>query len=315
MKKLNIRASFLSVAMSAVPGLSNAGYLYVNSSAQTYGLATENAVESDSNPVITSSSSNNGGSANSMAYAGFGVLKVAGQASAIASTESPARGNSHSQAYFADDVNILADGMAGNAFVTANLLVSGNLVAGNNDNGGGFSASQFFLSTTGGVQIDGHSSVGVGRDLVVRDYGWTLTTSEGTINGFDDMFRLYTFDIPILLGTDFSLSVRLDGYASVSAILDQSNPGFAFASYDLGHSLYWAGISALRDANGNLITDYSLTSGSGVDYRNSLVPVSSVPELPAFWLLLSGLVGLSLLKRKSQRSFFLPPLVIQVRSA
>jgi hypothetical protein len=308
MKKLNTRVLFLSVAMSAVPGLSNAGYMTVYSYAAANGIGETNNEWSFSNPVSVSNTVNDhSASASSFAFASIGVLKIAGVDSAVGHKDDFDYPDavSDSSASWGDEINISAQGIIGEAFLTANILVQGNVTAGSNILGNGLADSIFQLYLNGGQILNASSGVRV--DAIRNEHysNWTMYSKGGVVEGegLDEMFRLYTFDIPILLGTDFSLSATLIGSAQANAIYDYSTEysGFGFASYDLGHSLYWAGISALRDANGNLITDYSLTSGSRVDYRNSLVPVSSVPAPPAFWLLLSGIIGLSLVKRKNHR--------------
>jgi len=56
------------------------------------------------------------------------------------------------------------------------------------------------------------------------------------------------------------------------------------------NSVYWGGISSVTDMDGVEIADWSLTSSSGFDYRQSLVPARSVPEPEAWTLMVVGLL-------------------------
>ena len=65
---------------------------------------------------------------------------------------------------------------------------------------------------------------------------------------------------------------------------------------DMGHSIAWGGITELRDANGQLVADYSAVSAtSGFDYRSAYV--SAVPEPGTGALLLTGLAWLARRRR------------------
>lgn len=290
----------LSVAIVTIPAVADAAYLYTDS----YAFARRdtnpsfNSYSSSSSPVLSSSSSSGDrGSAISMAYADFGVLKISGDATALASSTMPAdQVYANSTASWDDAVTISSQNASGMAYLTANILVRGSVVAGSNIYGYAYSNSDFRFTTNGcyscgSVTVHGYSSVQVSANGAIHSHGYTLESADKNLASIDDMFRLYSFDIPFLLGANFGISVSLMGSTSASAGNDQTTPGFGFGSYDLGHSLYWAGISELRDANGNLITDYSLVSGSGVDYRNSLVPTSTVPVPASIWLFLSGLLA------------------------
>lgn len=88
--------------------------------------------------------------------------------------------------------------------------------------------------------------------------------------------------------------VQLDmrGWASAgTSIYEPKQLSSADSVADLGHTIAWGGISALRDAGGALVDNYSAVSASsGYDYR--LAYVSAVPEAPGSLLLLAGLAML-----------------------
>ncbi len=58
-----------------------------------------------------------------------------------------------------------------------------------------------------------------------------------------------------------------------------------WATFDLGHSLYWGGITRVR-AGGAEVVSYVLRSVTGTDYRSSMAPV---PEPASALLLLAEL--------------------------
>lgn len=68
-------------------------------------------------------------------------------------------------------------------------------------------------------------------------------------------------------------------------------------------TLEWVGIDSVRDAQGNLVNGWSVTSGSGFDYSRSYAEqISAVPAPPALWLLGSGVLGLiGVARRKAAR--------------
>ena len=78
-----------------------------------------------------------------------------------------------------------------------------------------------------------------------------------------------------------------------------AGPGSAYAEsvVDMGHTLAWGGVTAVVDAAGQPVGNFSMVGlGSGVDFR--LPFVSAVPELSPAPLLLAGLAMLGWLTRR-----------------
>ncbi len=67
------------------------------------------------------------------------------------------------------------------------------------------------------------------------------------------------------------------------------------ALLDFLNTVEWQGITEVRDENGNLVTEFSVTSASGADYAQ---PIAAVPLPAASWLLLSALMGLGARSRR-----------------
>ena len=97
------------------------------------------------------------------------------------------------------------------------------------------------------------------------------------------------------------LAVQLDmrGWANAGTSIYQPQLLVTADSFaDLGRSITWGGITALRDAGGQRVDDFAAVSASsGFDYRNAYV--SAVPEAPASLLLLAGLAVLGAGWRRS----------------
>jgi hypothetical protein len=94
----------------------------------------------------------------------------------------------------------------------------------------------------------------------------------------------------------FVLEVEGDATASVS---DPERSVVASFVGDFGHTMTWAGIQGLRDANGDPVLDFEVTSASGTNYRDRIVPV---PEAGTALPVLAGLAVLARAGRRGGRA-------------
>ncbi len=126
----------------------------------------------------------------------------------------------------------------------------------------------------------------------VATYGYSWNDASAVIN--DEVI----FAVPITFGQQFSLGIY--GYASAGMRSSSGVPGNSTASMDFAHSILWDGVGGVRDAQGNLVTGYTLTSGSGKNWLMSMA--APVPEPETYASLLAGLALMAAVRRRKQPS-------------
>lgn len=116
--------------------------------------------------------------------------------------------------------------------------------------------------------------------------------------GGESIDRLISYNnLAVRVGQTYNLG--MNAFASAFVRYEDSGAlGPARAVSDFGNTLAWAGISAIRDADGNPLdlADFSFVGSSGYDYRFS--SVSPVPVPAAAWLFACGCLGLLGLSRR-----------------
>lgn len=115
-----------------------------------------------------------------------------------------------------------------------------------------------------------------------------------TVDG-DSIDQMFDYDnLAVRVGQTYNFG--MDAFATAFArYSDPAALGPARATADFDNTLAWAGIAAIRDANGNLLdlSDFIFEGASGFDYKNSAVAdVSAVPLPATAWLFVSGCLGL-----------------------
>jgi hypothetical protein len=124
------------------------------------------------------------------------------------------------------------------------------------------------------------------RQIVGSLYGPLISSNPGIVLG--DNFGSYFIDIPFTFGQTFSLSVT----GNVDATHRLNQPGSA--TTNLGNTIRWGGILEVRNQAGDLLPEFSVTSGSGYDYA----AVQVVPLPASAWLLLTALGAVGLRARR-----------------
>ncbi len=124
------------------------------------------------------------------------------------------------------------------------------------------------------VTVDGVSTPTGPIQSVYYAGEWYKDFGETSLSYFGDPLNTYqqTATIEFIYGQP----IYMDTFLQVDTMFDNqwaSVPGTMDTVIDLGNSAYWGGIMNLRDASGQPVNNASYSSASGVDYRNSLVPV------------------------------------------
>lgn len=219
------------------------------------------------------------------AAAYVGALHVSSLARASVGTD--AQANTHAQ--WSDAFQMVSAGHAGErGTFTAAVGVQGGLLA--EITGLSYAdtyvVANFYVNT--GADGGNVSVQGGGRRTVGYDTG---STSSG-----QESFSLYFDNLPFIFGQDIAITLRL---ATTSATRTFGTSQ-ARAEADYGHTMTWSGLSNVRDAAGNLLTNFTaISAGSGFDFANP----TPVPEPGSAALLALGLFGIGgWMRRKSHGS-------------
>lgn len=228
------------------------------------------------------------------AQANYGALKVLGYAATDGGVSSNLYDNGSAQATarWSDDITINSPGIASGtaAVLTARVAV-----------GGGFSRAGSFGINPGAYDTYGAHTDGTWNLAVFNEYRSGSFGADLYQTGYDDIrdpgtfFGAYTIAAPILLGSQFGIGMEIQGYAAAGSKGLGAN---ASATFDLGHSAYWGGITSIT-VNG-VAVPFALTSQSGHDWTQSSIP-AAVPVPAAAWLFSSGLLGLIGLGRRKRK--------------
>ena len=266
-------ASFFSIALPTAAGAAlpvNTLQVFVSPSASGgTGPYEKTIVQSG---TLDDSGSATGGfssSGSATAHVEWGVIKLSG--------ESAGTLNASARGIFRDDLVFTAPGIATGTFgmLTYAVKVDGNLLA----------DSLNLQSSSWRLQADlGGGAFDINRSAQL--FNGNLTFGAPEYRG--DAFGTYSAAVSFQFGIAAPLDVELFGLAQSAYNISGSSPGHA--SFDLGHSLYWGGISNVS-VGGQPISNYSIASASGTDYSRSFAP-SPVPEPGSAALLSWGLAWL-----------------------
>lgn len=109
-----------------------------------------------------------------------------------------------------------------------------------------------------------------------------------------DDFGMLTATATVQVGSNEILNISLEARAQVTFQNGASQIPPTSAGFELGQSLYWGGITAMR-RNGVAIDNFSaIGQTSGLDWRQSMLPV---PEPASGLLMLAGLAAAGLWRR------------------
>ena len=188
--------------------------------------------------------------------------------------------------------------------------VSGGFLSSHARYGFDFQMSQSYLGIDSSRVVISAMSGGTGGygsntngSYFAHDLTGTVTNSGYDINKFT-LVQEFVFGQPIY----FSLGMWADGHIP-AASYPESEPVTARYLIDAANSSYWGGIQSIIVGD-QVVTNYQLTSRSGVDYSNSFYPTATgpqdVPEPPAFAFLSLGIFSLWIFTRRRMHISLLP---------
>lgn len=243
-----------------VPGLATSGY-----AAATYGALHASAFSGVANPGVGATSQTRAlGSAFWSDQLTFTSPTLTGAAFA------------HATFSLSGGLNSLSEpGATGNSTIAARIQAGGNTV---------FSTTGQLVSQSGAITINDMRRGQSVNGVIDTEIAPGLTGS-------------FSFDIPFIFGTAFSMTGSLDAFTQAVSGLAGSE---ATAYSNFGSSGIWQGISDVHLADGTVLSGYSLGSTSGFDWINAFPsgPVSTVPIPATLWLFATGLLGLIVVGRR-----------------
>ncbi|HUL02435.1 MAG TPA: hypothetical protein VLV16_04285 [Gemmatimonadales bacterium] len=282
-------SSLVLLPLLLASAVSATGLLSIEGAASNNNATTGNDFANSAaiGPIIDSAQTLNGAPPGTgseietvFASANYGILGVSAGGQVVGPVSVSALGASgNAFASFSDNLTIMAPGLAG-------MIGSVRVVFG----------LASFVSVDGGVGSGCSGSAQVSYGVVASLSGGGGSGSSNQSGTWTDYpcFNTHTFSgtppgifsltAPVLFGSPAQLSVNLSALSNESW-LDFAS-GSATAEGDFAHTLTWGGFTEVRDAQGNLVTNYSVTSDSGTDWSKP------APEPATAVLVATGLIAL-----------------------
>jgi hypothetical protein len=287
-----------------------------SSDVSSYDWDSPSRVESDAATGVSTSSSSTTGLAGSpltstASYAsGSSSGGLAGVSASVAvntagGIQNSGSGTAEAIADWSDAVVIDSPGRTGQSgYLNASLILDGNLfVQAFGQDAHNFESAFATLSIIGEGLTAASGQVPAGQCLSGAGYCAYAFAGASTISGSPDngyyAFGSLDVVIPFTFGQEFYISYTLKAKATAQAISwDQfAVQGAATGLASYANTLSWGGIDQIT-SGGIVVGDFSLDSGSGVDYREA---VTAVPLPATHFLLISGLAALGAYRQRKAR--------------
>lgn len=270
-----------NVSVQASPQVSataSAPYIGNASSSQTASTGSVSA-------VVTGEPEYGDRYGDASAFSSFGVLRASSTIGVPPLGSSFYSANSFSSASFRDDFLIDAPGLTGTpGSVTVRFTIDGSLSVGTSGTPSyGVPGNVTFARAGYTFGVNPNSG-----DMYSQRENWDGTPSGTQFLGVEQVHTLYfTYgtviqDVTLRITTTTSAAGEYYSYYSSSTA-------------DLSHTAIWGGFGEVRDAGGNVVTNYSFSSASGTDYTQA------VPE-PGTSLLVGVGLAFALFRRRRAQS-------------
>jgi len=200
------------------------------------------------------------------------------------------------RASWADSITITTPGSSG-GFFTARMALDHQL---------GFGAGGFSFNTVDFQFLATRDIVG---DRYFYQYNLntsftSLLTATLSINNNGASSATVTNSLPASsLVVDFLIPFTSGQSLAISSSLNCAARGnLTTAVCDAGNSAYWGGIRSVTDSNGAALSNWSVSSASGTDWQQSVIPTTGgVPEPSSWAMLIAGFGLVGAMQRRRQR--------------
>ncbi len=226
------------------------------------------------------------GSSDASGSVGFGWARSLATASHSAPAEANGGSSASTQSLFRDDLTITAPGATGGGSVIFRIDVSGGLAAAT-------AAETSSMSADADWSTFARASTAPAEAGRIAE-GHLFKSQSGVFPTGDLMGGVYEWGpIPFTFGVPFEITIAMNAEVDVNRCCS------ATANFESS----WEGVVEIRDGEGMLVPDFSISSGSGANYGESIpVPEPAVGALALASLMAIGLVARAGFSARPQRS-------------
>lgn len=185
--------------------------------------------------------------------------------------------------------------------VTMGYYVAGTVSSAGSNDSSGRSVNNYSVTLVQGNSVlagsAGEQSYQFGSRGLSGTPGYLESSTDGST--FDGLHQM---TISVNNGSSVFVYINMRALTWADTQAFRTGPSLGGSSYstaDMGHSITWAGISAVLGPDGNPLSEYSAQGASGFDYAKAFV--SSVPENDMAVMWLAGL-GVLCLHRRIRRA-------------
>jgi hypothetical protein len=259
------------------------GYAGTSSASDQTADSTDGSVISLSIPNTLSVPTTGDRSATASGSVSTGIVSVTAESAVTAGTPSIGDIEAKMDGGWVESMTIFAadpllDGTAG--LTSFGVDIDGFLY------GGGESIRAYYSANLiAGTSFDSEGNV-LGTQTTVSGELLTYEVDNVNADGSLGSTRVEFIDLPITFGEAFNVQFVLSAIAEIG--FEGTSSEQIYAHSDLGHTATWGGVTSVKTAAGELITEFTVVNADGVDFKNAF-QVAPVPLPAALPLLLSAL--------------------------